>query len=543
MSVEFRQRKPSEYFKILMRRKWFVILPLIAITTAVAWVVFKLPDVYESTTLIVVRPSNLPQGVVPQQGTDTISRQLTSINTVVASRSSLEPLVERYELYKAERLRGEPMENIIDRTRDDINVAVNTTRNDITHGFNISFRYRDAKVAQAVTEELAGKYINAHTQETLHSSNAAKTFFDQQVNEARAALDAVDKQREEFMAGKVGMLPSEVQSLLNQLTGLREEQKTLISETGRLQDRRAAQTNQITVLKQRAETNIEDVATQLTDPKTTMGWSNLVGRKAALEGDLARLKQEYREIHPDVIAKQKEIDQVKQEMDQMVNEHKEKIEEQRKRLSSRPDVLIATAESELKLVEGEIRRQQKLLADNESAIGSIVERLNQVPGVEVALGAIERDYQTKRAAYDALVQQQQKITLGAAATSQQQGEGIQVIDPANLPVQPVAPKRLMLSALGLAFGLAMGLVLVGAVEGPRLLTIQNSEDARHYTGLPVLLAVPELLTPQEARSLPRRRKLLLVAGMVATMVSIPMLALALKLSNVFDFFLQASKSS
>ena len=117
-----------------------------------------------------------------------------------------------------------------------------------------------------------------------------------------------------------------------------------------------------------------------------------------------------------------------------------------------------------------------------------------------------------------------------------------MIDPANLPAQPVAPKRFMLSSLGLAVGLGIGLLLVGVFEGPRLLTIQNSEDARHYTGLPVLLAVPELLTPQEARSVPRRRKLLLAAGVVATIVSIPMLALALKLTHVFEFLMQTGRS-
>jgi polysaccharide chain length determinant protein (PEP-CTERM system associated) len=542
MSVEFRQRKPSEYLKILRRRKWLIILPVIAITTAVTWVVLRLPDIYESTTLIVVRPSNLPQGMVPQLGEDTVTRQLASINQVVTSRSSLEPLVDRYDLYKAERLRGEPMESIIQRTRNDINVTVNRSRNDITHGFNISFRYRDPGIAQAITADLASKYTSAHTEETQHSSIAAKNFFDQQVNAAREALNAADKQREEFMAGNVGKLPSEVQSLLNQLTGLREEQKTLISETGRLQDRRAAQANQLTLIKQRATQNIDDVAEQLTDPKTTLGWSNLVSRKATLEGDLTRLKQEYKPIHPDVIAKQKEIDQVQSEMDDLIAEWKEKIEAKRKNLSERPDVAIGAHEQELKMIESEIKRQQKLLADNEKAIATIVDRLNQVPGVEVALGAIERDYQTKRANYDQLVQQQQRITLGADATTQQQGEGIEVIDPANRPVQPVAPKRLLLSALGLAFGVAMGLILVGAVEGPRLLTIQNPEDARHYTGLPVLLAVPELLTPQEARSLPRRRKLLLAAGMVATVVSIPMLALALKLSNVFEYLMRGSGS-
>ena len=108
MSVEFRQRKPSEYLKILQRRKWLIILPVIAITTAVAWVVIKLPDVYESTTLIVVRPSTLPSSVVPTVTEENLTRQLANISQVVTSRSSLEPLIEKYELYRMERLRGEP---------------------------------------------------------------------------------------------------------------------------------------------------------------------------------------------------------------------------------------------------------------------------------------------------------------------------------------------------------------------------------------------------------------------------------------------------
>ena len=65
MSIEFRQRSPSEYLKIIRRRKWLIILPVIAVTSAVAWVVYRLPNVYESQTLIVVKPSTLPTTVVP----------------------------------------------------------------------------------------------------------------------------------------------------------------------------------------------------------------------------------------------------------------------------------------------------------------------------------------------------------------------------------------------------------------------------------------------------------------------------------------------
>jgi polysaccharide chain length determinant protein (PEP-CTERM system associated) len=543
MSVDFRQRKPSEYLKILRRRKWLVILPIIAITSAVAWVVYRLPNIYESTTLIVVRPSTLPTTVVPTVTEDSLTRQLTSITQVVTSRSSLEPLVNKFDLYKSERARGEAMETVIGMMRDAIKVEVNTSRNDITNGFNISYRYRDPKMAQQITSELAGKYTAEQTNNQVHATQAAKLFIDNQVKQAQEELAGIDKQRLDFMTTHVGNLPSEATSLFNQLAGLREEQKALISEVGRLQDRRAAAANQLIMIKQNTAEVIEDAATNLTDPKTTLAWSQLVSRKAALEGELTRLKQELREKHPDVIAKQKEVDQVKEEMDQQVREWKENIKAKQEKLEKRPNLSAGGIEQEIKLVEGEIKRQQKLLADNEKSIGQIVERINNVPGVEVALTAIERDYQTKKAAHDQLLQQQQRISLGADAATQQQGEGIEVVDPANLPSAPVAPKRLMLSSLGLGIGLGIGLLLVGVFEGPRLLTIQNSEDARHYTGLPVLLAVPELLTPQEARSVPRRRKLLLAAGVVATIVSIPMLALALKLTHVFEFLMQSSGRS
>jgi len=539
MSVEFRQRKPGEYLRILQRRKWLIILPVIAITTAVSWVVVKLPDVYESTTLIVVKPSTLPNSVVPTVTEENLTRQLANISQVVTSRSSLEPLVEKYELYKAERLRGEAMESVIEMLRKDINVSVNKSRSDITDGFDITFRYRDPKLAQAVTAELASKYISAQTSNMMTSTAAAKQFIDAQVNQAREELAGIDKQRLDFMSTHVGNLPSEAESLFNQLSGLREEQKALMAEVGRLQDRRSAAANQLVLMKQSSVQIIEDAAESLTDPKTTMAWSQLITRKASLEGELTSLRQQYKEIHPDVLAKQKEVQQVQEQMDQMVAEWKDKIKAKEERLRKQPNLTVNAAENEIKLAESEIKRQQKLLEQNEKQIGMIVERINKVPGVEVALGAIERDYQTKKAKYDDLLLQQQKITLGAEAASQQQGEGIEVIDPANLPSKPVAPKRLMLASLGLGFGLALGLLLVGITEGPRLLTIQNSEDARHYTGLPVLLSVPELLTPQEARSVPRRRKLLLAAGVVATIMSIPMLALALKLTHVFEFLMQS----
>ncbi len=539
---EFRQRKPGEYLKIVWKRKWMIVLPIIAVTTAVSWVVYKLPDVYESVTLIVVKPSTLPNSVVPTVTEDSLTRQLTSIAQVVASRSSLEPLVIKYELYKTEQLRGEPMELIIDKMRRDIDVEVNTSRNDITNGFNITFRYRDPKITQLVTSELASKYIDEQTKNTINSTTSAKTFIAQQAGQAKDELEAADQKRLEFMQQNLGNLPAEGQSLLGQLNGLRDQQKAYITEVGRLQDRRAAMASQLASIRKSSEQIREDIAENTTDPKTTPAWAQLSTRKADLEAQMTRMLTELRPKHPDVLAKQAEIDSVKSAMDEMVADWKQRIKEKQEKLKNRPDLQVSELENQLKLIDGEIKREQGLIDQIEQQIGLVMQRINMVPGAEIRLGALDREYQTKKAAYDSLLAQQARIELGADAASQQQGESIVVVDPANLPSKPVAPKRLTLASLGLGLGLMVGLLLAGIVEVPKLLTIQTSEDASHYTNLPVLVSIPELLTPKEARAIPRRRRLLLAAGIVATIVSIPLLALALKLTHVFEMFVNSGRA-
>ena len=536
MSVEFRQRKIGEYAKIAWKRKWLIALPAVAISTAVTWVVYRLPNVYESSTLIVVRPSTLPTGVVPSITEDSMTRQLTSIAQVVTSRSSLEPLVGRYELYKAERDRGEPMEVTINTLRRDIKVEVNTSRNEITNGFNISFRYRDPRITQAVTAELASKYVNEQTKSTISSTGAAKQFIDEQVKQSKDSLDAVDNKRLEFMTKNVGNLPSEASSLVAQLGGLREQQKALMAEIGRLQDRRSALNTQLNLARKTSEQMRDEAIENITDPKTTVAWAELVKRKADLEAGLQRMLTEYTPKHPDVVAMKAQIQAITDQMNSMIAERDERIKQRQEKLKDRPDLAITGAQSEIKMIEGEITRQQKLLAENETQLNEMVRRINEVPGAEVTLGAIDREYQTKKTAYESLLAQQLRIGLGADAATQQQGEGIEVIDAAYLPSQPVAPKRFLLSALGLGLGLALGLLFAGSIEIPKLFTIQTSEDARHYTGLPVLVSVPLLLTPQESIAIPRRRKLLLAAGFAITVISIPLLALALKATHVFEFF-------
>src|ERR1043165_777770 len=191
MSVEFRARKIGEYFQIIRKRKWLILLPTLAVGLAISYVVYRLPDIYESTTLIVVTTSTLPNSVVPTITEETLTRELTSISQVVTSRSSLQPLMEKYDLYKEERRRGEPMELLIDSMRKQIKVEVNTSNHEITNGFNITYRGRDPKSTQAVAAELASRSIEEQTKGRVNGGTSAKQFIEEQVRQAKEDLNTI----------------------------------------------------------------------------------------------------------------------------------------------------------------------------------------------------------------------------------------------------------------------------------------------------------------------------------------------------------------
>jgi polysaccharide chain length determinant protein (PEP-CTERM system associated) len=462
--------------------------------------------------------------------------RINNINRVAQSRSSLEPLILKYDLYRRERSAGMPMELVVEKMQKDITVEIEHARNDNIPAFRISYRERDPRKTQAVTAELASTYVNAQASDMTKVGTATREFFDKQLADAKAELDEIDKRRLEYMSAHVNSLPTSAQSLVAQYTGFREQQKALMSEIGRLNDRRAALSSQLSTLKQVAQQNDEDIARQVGDPKTTQAWAALVSRKAALEAEKQNLLTQYKEAHPDVVAKKAEIESVERAMKEMEDSAAAKIEELKKERAERPNLSVKDAEINIQLVEGDIARLQKQLDMTNAQIGDLEARINGIPEVDVALQAINREYETKKIAYDDLLKRQAQANIGSAIQVNQQGESIQVIDPANLPQTHVAPKRLMLILMGLALGLCVGLAFAATCEVPRLLTIQTVDDAAHYTNLPVLVSLPELKTPQEAMRVPRRRLMLLAAGILVTIISIPVLALALRMSGIFERF-------
>jgi polysaccharide chain length determinant protein (PEP-CTERM system associated) len=548
MSIEFRQRKPGEILGMVKRQKWLILLPTLTLTAAIGYVVYKLPSIYESTSLLTVKPPTISSNLVQSLTNEDLSQRLQTINQEVLSRSSLEPMVQKYDLYKQERAVGLPMELIIEKMYHNIKVDLEESGTEKVAAFRVRYRDRDPQATRNVAAELASKYVNAQVQTQTEIAESTKDLFEKQLAEKKTNLDDLEKQRLDIMMQNVSTLPESEQGLVAQLQGLRQrddtitkEKQTLYNEKGRLSDAIAANNRQMRVIEDFGEKDTQDTARQVADPENSPAYGELMKHRADLNAQLDTLLKVYKEKHPAVIAKQSEIKRVNEEFENLKKSSEKRVvaatqtssrkaELQKKNLELENDRTQAQiGQIEQQLASKDVERQQ-----NSGQITAIEARINAIPNVKVALEGVTAQYQSAKQTYDEILKKKNDAETVVGVETNAQGETIRVQDPANVPQSPVAPKRFLLTLLGTAIGLIFGLIFAAFVEIPKLFRIQDVEDAKHYTGLQVLASVPPLLSAGEKTWLKRSRRLKLMAGMAAALGIIPLIVLILQATRLFE---------
>lgn len=550
MSVEFRQRSASDFFRMLKRRKWLILLPIITMTAAIGYVVYKLPSVYESKTVLTVKPPKISNVIVQPLSDSDVSQRIETIKAGVLSRSSLEPMVIKYKLFELERNAGVPMEIIIERMYNKIVIELGKNDVDKLAAISISYRDRTPEAARLVTAELAGKFVSAQVTESTNRAEDTQAFIGKALDEKKSALDAFEKERLTIMMQNVDTLPENDRGLIAQLEGLRKREETisqekenLLREKGRLQDSISSLNTQMRLVENYGVEDTKTAAQQASKVEETPSYIQLVQKRASLMGELDKLRliRKFREIHPEIIAKKSEIERVNDEIENLrkgtqvrVQDASEASAVKAQRQKQVLEIEKQKSENQIAQAEREMQTKNQELAQNSIFITNLEAKINMIPSVKVALESIDNRYQSAKTAYEDLLTKKNSAELQVNRESNAQGETISVVDPANLPTSPVAPKRELLTAFGSAVGLAIGLFLAALFEIPRLFKIQSVEDAKHYTGLPLLATIPPLLTHNEIVWKKRSHWLKVLAGIAVAIGIIPVIIMALQATRIFE---------
>lgn len=211
----------------------------------------------------------------------------------------------------------------------------------------------------------------------------------------------------------------------------------------------------------------------------------MAGRIRELEHRKEELLLRFTEKHPEVVAVNDTIEQLKtQQAAELarVSSGQKATGSLSQSLKSNP--VYQSIQVEMKKNEVQIAELRQDLAQRQIRVGELQRLVNTVPEVEAELARLNRDYEVTHGQYQQLVQRLETAKLSEDADR----TGVvkfKIIEPPQVPFEPVAPNRILLLGAVLLLGCGAGIALAYGVNLIRPV-FQNSRSLSEITGLPVL---------------------------------------------------------
>jgi polysaccharide chain length determinant protein (PEP-CTERM system associated) len=511
-------RSLEQYWGIVSRRRWWIVLPVFVVWAAVWGISWFLPASYKSETLILIEQQKVPEQYVVSNVANDLQDRLQSMTQQIMSRTRLLRIIEQFDLYAGSRSRMTE-EQIVDRMRKDIEIQLVQApgRKDDLSAFRVSYSSRDPRVAQQVTNELTSLFIEDNLQSRRQQSQSTTGFLDSQMQEARQKLSGQEERVRDFKTHYLGELPTQMQSNVQILTGL--------------QARLQGATESLSQSRQQ-KTYLESLLAQYRAVHESLNRGGDQGQlPPALDEEIARLKAQlaevaarYTEKHPDYKKLKEQLQTAERMRDKIASEVKTAPPSgtDDKTPATYSDLKDMSAmlqiESQLKANEVEIANRQQQVKSIEAQIDDYQKRINEAPVREQQLADLTRDYDQSRANYESLLAKRNQSELATNLEERQQGEQFRILDPASLPQKPYKPDRLLLSAIGLLLGCVLAAAITGALElGDD--RVHGERDLEGVVTAPILSEIPTLRTVAEETWARRRFWIECFAGSLMLMAT------------------------
>jgi polysaccharide chain length determinant protein (PEP-CTERM system associated) len=432
----------------------------------------------------------------------------------VLSRSRLQHIIEQFKLYDAvaKRLGAE---GAVDQMRKDIKIEPVESPNK-PHGeftaFRISYYAPNAHLAQLVNTQITSLFINENIEEQSQKSIQNNEFINSELEEAGNKLKVQEEKIKEFKSQHMGDLPEQVESNVQILNGLHDQQRNLGEALNHAQEQKLFLQSQHNQLQ----------AVHSFNPSNTVNLPQVETELARLKTALADALSKYTEQHPEVIHLKAQIARLEKQKADLEASLAADIKNNKEVMPTTPAEVqqqeaLRQNEASMKANDKEIDDLHRRMQDVEAQIAAYNGRLNATPMREQQLADLKRDYDSSKANYDALYKSQQKVQLSTNLEKRQEGQRFTIVDPPILPRKPYSPDRVKFSLVGLLAGLLLGGACLGMAEYLDD-SVRSRQDAK-IAGVRVLVGIPHLTTPAEEQRMARRLKVewctaIVILGMI-----------------------------
>jgi len=466
--------------KRILRRYWwipaFITVTLGAIGLAASLV---LPKKYTSSTLVLVEQPTIPKELIKPVITDDLNQRMASMKAQILSRSRLETIINKFNLYPQER-QTTHMEDLVEKLKSAVHVelieplAGSADRE--PPGFNVSVTFDNPQLAQQICQEITSMFMEQNATGRVAQSNKTTQFLTEQLDEAKAKLDEQDKRLAQFKAEHLVSMP--------------EQEQTNLALLGGMNTQLDAATQALTRAQQDKSLNETLLSNQEASWKSTLrGTQNPETQEqelAALQAQLSSLLAKYTPEHPDVIKVKAQIEELNR---RMAEAPAPKPAVPASQASLREPPAIQQLRTRIKQDDFTIAELTKRQSQIQDQIRAIQGRLQASPVVEQQLKEMTRSYQTASEIYNDLLKKRETSAMATDLEHQQQGENFKVLDAPSLPTTPSFPKKIIFvgGGLGAGFALSLGILYLLAISDKAM---YSERDVELCLKLPVLANVP-----------------------------------------------------
>lgn len=528
-TVGERKIPPLSLLRALWKRKLLAGVVILFTAALGVGIVYSLPAIYRSETLILVESQRIPEEFVKSTVETNLQDRLSSLSQEILSYSRLLGVVKQLDLYKEDRA-SRPEEEIIERMRADIHITIEKGwSKDRPGAFRVAYEGKDPRLAERVANRLGSLFIDENLKTREGQALGTSEFLDNQLNEAAKRLQEQEAKMGRYKLKYSGQLPQQENALIAEMGRTQVQLQGVQDAISRAQQNKVMAESLLSAA-QESSAALEDMARQVAAgadvPHELPTNRSVALSSTTIERELDVLRTRYTENHPAVRVTKELLAKVqaREEAASAASAPAEDTAGAATRGPQQTETAKAPAFSQSVLREKErvkglqaqrevaVQQLAALEADQKSLLKqleAIQGRVSTLPLREQEMAAVTRDYEISKADYRSLLDKKLAAQMATEMERNQKSERFKVLDTARVPVMPIRPNRPLFGALSGLLAVVLG---VGVALGTELRRGMVLGEWEMPGDVLVLGRVP--IIPEDAPEIriPRSRKLRLVAA-------------------------------
>ncbi|MCP3672746.1 MAG: lipopolysaccharide biosynthesis protein [Gammaproteobacteria bacterium] len=557
MAVEFEEedtKSIGEYVNAFKRRKWQFAVPAAAVFILACLVAVFWPSTYQSSATILIEEQQIPKDLVQSTITSYAAQQIEVIKARIMTTKNIMSMVEKFNLYDEDERRTMSRSEIVQEFVENVGLDVISAGvidprsgrpTEATIAFSISYTHENPTSAQKVVSELVNLYLNENLRDRNEKTSNTSSFLQAEAVHLNSVLVKSEGELAIFKAANEGSLPELYEynlnivqrterELLDASLRLKELEKRklqlesdlaqmskfaptvmpngeqVLSDYDRLKALRSSYRQKIAVYSSkhpdvvRLEREINVLEQELGGGLSAEDHAR---RVKAEQDKLSALKQKYTPDHPKVLAQQRVVEQVANELPSQT------VVADKALTPDNPAYVLTDTQLQATIVEMQILHENKV--ELEKKIAKYERLIVKAPNVEKEYTALNRDYDNAQMKYQEIKAKLMSAELAQTLERGRKGERFTLIDPPELPEEPVSPNRLAIMFLGIiaALGAGAGVVIIAEAMEP---SVRGARELNRILGVAPLVVVPLIEWDDEAeKSLFEKYKWFAAAALLA----------------------------